>query len=108
MLYQYDPRTSARWFADNTQVGAFMAKTLGVDLDVTTNRLFQDAAVTFANKGASISEDFRDAENPVLVVSKDNQTLRIPRKQECSLAQRQSKVQSDGVTVYNGSRWFCC
>lgn len=106
VLYQYDPRGHLLGgLVDNTQVGAFMAKTLGVDLDVTTNRLFQDAAVTFANKGASISEDFRDAENPVLVVSKDNQTLRIPRNKSVAWL-NDKEVQSDGVTVYNGSRWF--
>lgn len=106
VLYQYDPRGHLLGgLVDNTQVATFMAKTLGVDLDATTNRLFQDAVVTFANKGASISEDFRDAENPVLVVSKGNQTLRIPRNKSVAWL-NDKEIESDGVTVYNGSRWF--
>jgi len=106
VLYNHDPRGRLLGgLVDNTELATFMAKTLGVNLDATTNRLFQDAVVTFANKGASISEDFRDAENPVLVVSKGDLTLRIPRNKSIALLNGK-EVQSDGVTVYNGSRWF--
>lgn len=106
VLYSHDPRGRLLGgLLDNTQVAAFMAKTLGVNLDATTERLFQDAVVTFANKGAELNEDFSDAENPVLVIKKGSQTLRIPRNKSIAWL-NDKEVHSDGVTVYNGSRWF--
>lgn len=106
VLYSYDPRGRLLGgLLDNTQVAAFMAKTLGVNLDATTARLFEDGVVAFANKGARVDEDFSDAENPVLVISKGSQNLRIPRNKSIAWL-NDKEVQSDGVTVYNGNRWF--
>ena len=90
---------------DNTEVAAFIAKTLGVNLDATTTRLFQDGAVAFAAKGAQVDVDNADAENPVLVVKKGAQTLRIPRNKSVAWL-NDKEVNSDGVTVFNGNRWF--
>lgn len=106
VLYSYDPRGRLLGgLLDNTEVAGFMAKTLGVNLDTATERLFQDAVVSFANKGAEVGEDFSDAENPVLIVKKGANTLRIPRNKSVAWF-NDKEVQSDGVTVYNGSRWF--
>jgi len=106
VLYSYDPRGRLLGgLMDNTEVAGFMAKTLGVNLDAATERLFQDAVATFANKGAEVGEDFSDAENPVLIVKKGANTLRIPRNKSVAWF-NDKEVQSDGVTVYNGSRWF--
>ena len=44
-------------------------------------------------------------ENPVLIVKKGANTLRIPRNKSVAWF-NDKEVQSDGVTVYNGSRWF--
>ena len=106
VLYTYDPRGRLLGgLVDNTEVAAFIAKTLGVNLDATTTRLFQDGAVAFAAKGAQVDVDNADAENPVLVVKKGAQTLRIPRNKSVAWL-NDKEVNSDGVTVFNGNRWF--
>ena len=106
VLYSYDPRGRLLGgLVDNTEVAAFMAKTLGVNLDAATARLFQDGAAAFTAKGAQVDVDLNDAENPVLVVTKGQQTLRIPRNKSVAWL-NDKEVNSDGVTVFNGSRWF--
>jgi alkaline phosphatase len=106
VLYSYDPRGRLLGgLVDNTQLAAFMAQTLGVDLDATTARLFQDAVAVFTTKGAQVDVDTADAENPVLVVKKGDQTLRMPRNKSLAWLNDQ-EVDSDGVTVFNGTRWF--
>lgn len=106
VLYNYDPRGHLLGgLVDNTQVASFMARTLGVDLDATTARLFQDGVAAFGAKGAQIEVDNSDAENPVLVVKKGAQTLRIPRNKSVVWL-NEKEINSDGVTVFNGNRWF--
>lgn len=106
VLYSYDPRGRLLGgLMDNTEVAHFMASALDVNLQQATDLLFLDANAEFSAKGATVSQDSTDAENPVLVVKKGDQTLRIPRNK--SIAWLNNKeVASDGVNVYNGSRWF--
>ncbi|WP_162473702.1 alkaline phosphatase [Serratia microhaemolytica] len=106
VLYRYDPRhQSLSGVVDNTEVAAFIAKAMQVDLDASTNYLFQDAVNAFTAKGATVREDRSDSENPVLEVIKGSQTLRIPRNKSIAWLNG-VEVPSAGVTVYNGSRWF--
>lgn len=106
VLYAYDPRGRLLGgLVDNTVVAQFMAQTLGVDLDATTERLFQDATAAFLAKGAQVVVDKTDAENPVLVVTKGSQKLEIPRNKSVAILNGQQVI-SDGVTVFNGTRWF--
>ncbi|MCE5256989.1 MAG: alkaline phosphatase [Spirochaetaceae bacterium] len=106
VLYCYDPfGTRITGLVKNTDIALYMAKTMNVDLAETTSRLFQDAASMFAKKGASVSVNKTDPENPVLVVTKGDQTLRVPRNK--SFAYFDDKVvASDGVAVYNGTKWY--
>ncbi|MFC0180572.1 alkaline phosphatase [Thorsellia kenyensis] len=106
VLYSYDPRgTLLKGLVDNTDVAKFMARSIDVDLDKATETLFVDAQSAFLEKKATIILDESDAENPVLVVTKNNQTLRIPRnKSEVWL--NDTMVESDGVNVFNGEKWF--
>ncbi|WP_300001420.1 alkaline phosphatase [uncultured Cedecea sp.] len=106
VLYSYDPRGRLLGgLMDNTEVAQFMAAALDVDLEQTTNRLFLDADTEFKAKGATVTEDVTDAENPVLVVKKGDQTLKIPRNKSIAWL-NDKEVVSEGVNVYNGSRWF--
>jgi len=106
VLYGYDPfgkRLSG--LVRNTDIAAYMAATMKVDLSATTARLFQDAVSMLTKKGVAVTVDAADPENPVLVVTKTGQTLRIPRNK--SVAYLNGKVvDSDGVAVFNGSKWF--
>ncbi|MGG4662000.1 alkaline phosphatase [Providencia vermicola] len=106
VLYSYDPRGRLLGgLMDNTEVAHFMASALDVNLQQATEQLFLDANAEFSAKGATVSEDLADAENPVLVVTKGDQTLRIPRNKSVAWL-NDNEVISDGVNVYNGSRWF--
>lgn len=106
VLYTYDPRGKfLTGLVDNTEVGTFMAESMGVNLDDATSALFQDAEKVFAAKGATVSMDAEDKENPILIVKKGSNTLQIPRNK--SIAYLNGKeVNSDGVAVYTGSQWF--
>lgn len=106
VLYSYDPRGRLLGgLMDNTEVAHFMASALDVNLEQATHRLFLDADAEFTAKGATLSEDVSDAEDPVLVVKKGNQTLKIPRNKSIAWL-NDKEVISEGVNVYNGSRWF--
>lgn len=106
VLYSYDPRGRLLGgLMDNTEVANFMASALDVNLQQATEHLFLDANTEFSARGATVSEDLADAENPVLVVKKGAQTLRIPRNKSIAWLNDQ-EITSDGVNVYNGSRWF--
>ncbi|WP_272575140.1 alkaline phosphatase [Providencia sp. PROV273] len=106
VLYSYDPRGRLLGgLMDNTEVAHFMASALDVNLQQATEQLFLDANAEFSAKGATVSEDLADAENPVLVVTKGAQTLRVPRNKSVAWL-NDNEVISDGVNVYNGSRWF--
>ncbi len=83
----------------NTDIASYMASTLNVDLAATTSRLFRDAASMFAKKGAFVSMDKSDPENPVLVVAKGDQTLQIPRNKSIVYLNGET-VDSDGVAVF--------
>jgi alkaline phosphatase len=106
VLYCYDPfGNRPTGLINNTDIAAYMARTLKVDLAQATSRLFQDAASMFAKKGAKVSIDTTDPENPVLVVTKGDQSLRIPRNKNYAYLNGQI-ISSDGVAVYNGTKWY--
>lgn len=106
VLYCYDPvgnRPSG--LVRNTDIALYMARTLNVDLTQATSILFQDAFTMFSKKGATVSIDSTDRENPVLVVTKGDQTLRIPRNKDYAYLNG-TVLQSNGVAVYNGTKWY--
>jgi alkaline phosphatase len=106
VLYGYDPfgkRLSG--LVKNTDIAAYMASTLNVDLEATTSRLFKDAVSMFSKMGASVSVDKTDPENLVLLVAKGEKTLRIPRNKSIVYLNGEA-VDSDGVAVFNGSKWY--
>jgi len=106
VLYCYDPFDKRiTGLVRNTDVALYMASTLNVDLGQATSRLFQDAASMFAKKGATVSMDTTDPENPVLVVTKADQTLRVPRNKSYAYLNGKA-IASDGVAVYNGTKWY--
>ena len=106
VLYNYDPfGRRLTGLVKNTDIASYMASTLNVDLAATTSRLFRDAVSMFTKKGASVSVDKSDPENPVLAVTKGDQTLRIPRNKSVAYLNGVA-VDSDGVAVFNGTKWF--
>lgn len=106
VLYGYDPfgkRLSG--LVRNTDIATYMAATMGLDLGATTSRLFRDAVSMFSKMGASVSVDKADPENPALIVSKGDKTLRIPRNKSVVYLNGEA-MDSEGVAVFNGTTWF--
>jgi len=106
VLYCYDPfGERVTGLVRNTDIALYMARTLNVDLAQATSRLFQDAASMFAKKGATVSMDTTGPENSVLVVTKGDQMLRVSRNKSYAYLNGRA-VASNGVTVYNGTKWY--
>lgn len=106
--YVYDPSPARlRGYIDNTDVALYLAASLGLNLDKATERLFVEARPAFEARGATVTEDLSDTENPVLVAtSKDGKTVvQVPRNKSYALVNGK-KVASEGVAVLNGGRWF--
>ncbi|WP_426351270.1 alkaline phosphatase [Alloiococcus sp. CFN-8] len=78
-LYSYAPRGFEQLggVVDNTEVGRYMERVLGVNLDATSKRLFVNAKEAFERKGAEVTLDTSDMDNPLLIVKKGNNTLEL-------------------------------
>ncbi|WP_040213557.1 alkaline phosphatase [Clostridium polynesiense] len=76
-LYNYAPIGSEKLggVVDNTEVGRYMARVLGLDLDKTSERLFVNAKEAFED--AEITMDTSDKDNPILKVKKGKKTLEL-------------------------------
>ena len=106
VLYAFDPRGERpTGLVDNTEIGKYLAESMGVDLNAATNRLFTDAKVLAAQVGATLSQDDSDAENPVLVATKGSHTLRVARNKSVA-ALDGKEIQADGVAVMSGNTWY--
>lgn len=78
-LYSYAPRGFEQLggVVDNTEVSRYMERVLGVNLDATSKKLFVNAKEAFERKGAEVTLDTSDMDNPVLIVKKGNNTLEL-------------------------------
>lgn len=110
VLYAYDPygdRPSGVIL--NTDVARYMEKLIGADLKKITAQQFQDAAVKFARKGASVRYDYKDPTGPKMVVAKGKDVIEF--FQNKSVARFNGKeVKLSGVVVLSGipggENWF--
>ena len=103
-LYMYAPAgvESLEGVVDNTEVGKYMARVLGVDVDETTKSLFVNAKEAFEALGASVELTVPQKDTPILKVVKGEKTLLIPGFTNIvNLNGTEYKV--DGVTVCNST-----
>jgi alkaline phosphatase len=106
VLYAYDPTGNRpEGLVENSDLALIMARYLGVRLWRTTERLFVEASAAFKARGATVSVDQTDANNPVLVVRKGGAEVRLPQNKGYALVGGKS-VALEGVTVFNGQRWY--
>ncbi|QUL98556.1 MAG: alkaline phosphatase [Candidatus Fermentithermobacillus carboniphilus] len=106
VLYVYSP-TGDRptGVIENTDIAKYMERLLGLNLAETTKKLFVPVRAAFEAKGATVQWNTADPNNPVVVVTKGNDTLRFPVNK--NLAEVNGKlVKMNGVTVFNGVRTF--
>ena len=106
VLYAYDPTGNRpEGLVENSDLALIMARYLGVRLWRTTERLFLEASSAFKARGATVSADRTDPNNPVLVVRKGGAEVRLPQNKSYALVGGKS-VALEGVTVFNGQRWY--
>ncbi|MBG9832168.1 alkaline phosphatase [Bacillus wiedmannii] len=70
-LYSYGPQ-KPNGLIQNTDIAKTMAKAMGFNLEEVTNKLFVESELAFKRKGATVTIDNTDAENPVLIVKRNN------------------------------------
>lgn len=103
VLYAYHPNSAFKLSGviDNTDLAKYTAEVLGLNLADATKKLFVPVRAAFEAKGANIEWDTTDIENPVAVITKGTDTLRLPvNKSEANLNGK--TVQLSGVIVFNG------
>ncbi|TKH12703.1 alkaline phosphatase [Bacillus wiedmannii] len=70
-LYSYGPQ-KPKGLIQNTDIAKTMAKAMDFNLEEVTNKLFVESELAFKRKGATVAIDNTDAENPVLIVKRNN------------------------------------
>lgn len=106
VLYSYAPGgKQLSGLVENSDIARYMEAALGVNLDETTKELFVPAEQAFTSRGASVSWDKSDEKNPVLVVTKGDDTLRLPVFKN-TVTLNDKTVRLNGNVVYNGEQVF--
>ncbi len=105
-LYIYHPQNiRLTGVVSNTDIAKYMAKVLGVNLEELNKNLFVSAKETFEGKGATVIWDDRDVNNPVVVVKKGNDTLKLPVYK--NIAYLNDKIiEMKGLTIFNGIKTY--
>lgn len=106
VLYIYSPISDRpTGVIENTDIARYMERLLGVNLEETTKKLFVPARKAFEAMGAKVEWDDRVPNNPVVVVTRGNDKLKLPVNK--NLAEINGKlVKMNGLTVYNGVTTF--
>ncbi|MFV0482421.1 MAG: alkaline phosphatase [Campylobacteraceae bacterium] len=101
-LYVYAPKTISQLTGtiDNTHISIYAQKAFGLDLNKLSDKLFVPSHLAFAKKGATVLFDDKDPLNPVLVVKKNSDTLRILANTNLAYL-NDKEIKLDGVSVYN-------
>lgn len=78
-LYCYSPAGVEKLsgLVDNTEVAKYLERVTGLSLAAATSQLFQKASVGFEKLGGEISIDASDIDNPVIIVTKGSNTLKL-------------------------------
>ncbi len=95
-LHAYGPG-SPRGVLDAPEIGLLCARAMGVDLEKLNERLFVEAGNAFGRKNVVV--DNRDKDNPIVTVSLEGKTYRLPVNKNLLLS-RGSERSLEGVVVY--------
>nr|WP_246369700.1 alkaline phosphatase [Saccharibacillus deserti] len=106
VLYSYAPDgRKLSGLLENTDIARAMASALGLNLSEVSKQLFVPAEEAFKAKGAQWKIDSADKANPVLVVTKGKDTLRLPVFKSTAELNGKS-VQLKGNVIDNGVKLF--
>ena len=90
---------------DNTDVNKYMERLMGLDLAQTSEKLFCPARAAFEAKGASISWDGSDEQNPNIVVRKGDQTVTLPINKSVAYVGNDC-IQLSGLVILSGGNTY--
>lgn len=97
LLFSYGPgRLNGLW--ENTDIGKHLAKRLGFTFAEINQRLFVEAASSFAAAGFATRIDRSDANNPVLLVSKGQAQAHLPLAKNLVLVNGKT-IELEGIVV---------
>lgn len=106
VLYSWSPDgDTLTGVNENTDIARYMARKLGVDLDATSKQLFVLARDAFQQKNAEVEWDAKDANNPIIVVTKGDDKLELPVFKSIAILNGK-EIQLDGVVVFNGTKTY--
>jgi len=103
-LYVYAPEgvDQLTGTVENTDIAAYMEKSMGLDLRKTTDDLFVKARTAFEAKGATVEFDNKtDSKNPVLIVKKDDVVVKLQINKNIAYV-NDEPITLDGVVIFNG------
>ncbi len=103
-LYVYAPAgvDQLTGTVENTDIAAYMEKSMGLDLSKTTDDLFVKARTAFEAKGSVVEFDNKtDSKNPVLIVKKDDVVVKLPINKNIAYV-NEEPFTLDGVVIFNG------
>ena len=88
----------------NSDIGKYIAKAIGGDLDKTSEKLFVPSTA-FSKYGVKYSIDKSDLKNPSFILTKNGQTYRFQENRNYFVGP-EGKVTFNGVVVYNDKEVF--
>ncbi|MGM9551383.1 MAG: alkaline phosphatase [Clostridia bacterium] len=102
-LYIYAPKGCEKLsgVVENTDIANYMARLFGIELSEATSKLFVPVRDAAEAKGAKVEWNADDAENPVIIITKDGNEIKIPINKNIAYVNG-TEVKLDGVTVFNG------
>lgn len=95
-LYAYGPG-SPKGLLDGPEIGLVTAKALDLDMDGLNKRLFTEAAKAF--KEGRVEVDLSDTRNPVVVVTRNGKTAKLPVNKNI-LMMDGKEILLEGIVVY--------
>ncbi|AOT70432.1 alkaline phosphatase [Geosporobacter ferrireducens] len=105
-LYVYSPnRERLTGVVENTDIAKYIESVLKLNLKESNEKLFIAAQAAFKAKGATVSLDESDKENPVLTVTKDKIELKFPAFKNIVIKNGQS-IKMKGLTIFNGEVFY--
>lgn len=106
-LYIYAPAGCKKLsgVVENTDIAGYMAELFGIKLSEVTTRLFVPVRAAAEAKSAEVTWNTDDEKNPVVVITKDGNEIKIPVNKNIAYVNG-SEVKLDGVTVFNGMNTY--
>ena len=103
-VYANDYKNQLTGTIQNSDIGKYVAKAMGGDLEKTSEKLFVPSA-GFAKYGIQCVVDSSDAKNPVFVLAKNGHSYKFQENRNY-FEGPEGKAAFNGVVVYNGKEVF--